>query len=374
MQNAKRFGMLLLLIISTALAAEGLCEEKFYPNFPFNFLYSGGVECAFIRVEHPEWDAVEFMTTASGGINLMMSLLDGYQIHYMDDRDLVEIRKKFDTSSKPRDYRYAPMEYTSNISKSGLVEVRFKADTDIGEIVVHFTSDGALKELNRVVDPLNHAMEVIPILYNEKAAPGDEKTRVMKDGKPVEIKSANFTLGANYGIIYRTDKRVEKLERFFPGRKGLAGARWLYDVDGRMVTFSISKDRDAEGFYEVKRLCDFVQKAWMHPVESGRELKRLSTYSLVHADKEFFIEFDPPLFFPVSVKGRELETRSTWRAKISNSGWDAGGEIKLVSRSFGEGLVTEINFLPSYPEFLSIRPIHYRIIEDQNEYKVVATE
>jgi hypothetical protein len=112
----------------------------------------------------------------------------------------------------------------------------------------------------------------------------------------------------------------------------------------------------------------------MRPVENGRELKRVSTYSLVHADKEFFIEFDPPLFSPVSVKERELESRSTWRAKISSSGWDAGGEIKSVSRSSGEGLVTEIDFLPSYPEFLSIRPIHYRIIEDQNEYKVVATE
>jgi hypothetical protein len=374
MKNAKRFGMLLGFILSMTFSVEGLCEEKFYPNFPFNFLYSGGVECAFIRVEHPEWDAVEFMTTASGGISLMMSLLDGYQIHYMDDRDLVEIRKKFDTSSKPRDYRYAPMEYKSNISKDGLVEVRFKADTDIGEIVVHFISDGALKELNQVVNPLNHAMEVIPILYNEKAAQGDEKTRVMGDGKPVKIKSANFTLGANYGIIYRTDKRVEKLERFFPGRKGLVGARWLYEVDGRMVTFSVSKDRDAEGFYEVKRLSEFVQKAWMCPVENGRKLKRLSTYSLVHADKEFFIEFDPPLFFPVSVKGKALETRSTWRAKISNSDWDAGGEIKMISRSSGEGLVSEIDFLPLHPEFLSIRPIHYRIIGDEKEYKVVATE
>jgi hypothetical protein len=374
MQNSKRFGMFLLLMISTTFAVEGLCKERFYPNFPFNFLYSGGVECAFIRVEHPEWDAVEFMTTASGGISLMMSLLDGYQIHYMDDQDLVEIRKKFDTSSKPRDYRYAPMEYESNISKGGQAEVRFKADTDIGEVVVHFTSDGTLEELNRVVNPLNHAMEVIPILYNEKAAPGDEKTRVMKDGKPVEIKSANFTLGANYGIIYRTDKRVEKFERFFPGRKGLVGARWLYNVDGKMATFTISKDRDAEGFYEVKRLCDFVQKGWMRPVENGRELKRLSTYSLVHANKEFFIEFDPPLFFPVYVKGKALETRATWRAKISNSGWDAGGEIKLVSRSSREGIVTEIDFLPSYPDFLSIRPIHYRIVEDENEYKVVATE
>jgi hypothetical protein len=36
--------------------------------------------------------------------------------------------------------------------------------------------------------------------------------------------------------------------------------------------------------------------------------------------------------------------------------------------------MTEIDFLPSYPEFLSIRPIHYRIIEDEKEYKVVATE
>jgi hypothetical protein len=374
MQDARTFGALFLLLISTTFAGVGLCEERFDPNFPFNLLYSGGVECTFIRVEHPEWDAVEFMTTSSGGINLMMSLLDGYQIHYMDDRELVQIRKKFDTSSKPRDYRYAPMDYQSNISKGGLVEVRFQADTDRGEMAVHFTSDGALKELNRVVDPLNHAMEVIPILYNEKVASGDEKTHVMTDGKSVPIKSANFTLGANYGIIYRTDKRIETLERFFPGREGLAGARWLYSVDGKMATFTISKPKDVEEFYEVKRLSDFVQKAWMRPVENGRQLKRVSTYSLVHAGKEFIIEFNPPLFFPVSVKEKALEASSIWRAKISTSGWDAGGEINMVSRSSEKALVTEIDFLPAYPEFLARRPIHYRIIEDKNKYTVIAAE
>jgi hypothetical protein len=375
MKALKVFSILILLSGLLVIHPLEAAEQTFYPQVPFNFLYAGGVECSFIRVHHPQWDAVEFMTTASGGISLMNSMLDGIQVHYLHDKDLVQLRKQFDTSSKPRDYRYAPMEYQSKIGEDGRVEIVFTAKTDLGRFDVSFFSSNSLKEMNHVVNPLNHAMEVIPILYMEKTVGGDDRTRVLLDDKPLKIKSKSFTLGANYGIIYRTDKRIEKLEKFRPGYEGLVGTRWLYDVDGRRVTYSISKDRDTEGYYEVKRLAGFVQKAWVRPSDKGREVKKISTYSLVHDNKEFIIEFNPPLFFPSTMQGKpSFRSYSDFRAKISNSGWDVKGNVKVMSKGTTGGMDHDVEFLPTFPEFLAKRPVFYKVSEGANFYKVFAME
>jgi len=369
--------LVILTLVGTVFTVRGVeaDDEIFYPQVPFNFLYAGGIECAFIRVYHPQWDAVEFMTTASGGINLMISLVDGVQIHYLNEEHLVQMRKKFDTSSTPRDYRYAPMEYSSEIGADGRVEITYSARTDLGELAVDFFSSDSLKEMNRVVDPLNHAMEVIPILYLEKTVDGDERTSVLVDDTPFKIKSSSFTLGANYGIIFRTDRRIENLKLFTPGRRGLVGARWIYDLEEMKASYSISKDLDSEGYYEVKRLLGFVQKAWMRPAKGGREVRRISTYSLVHEYKEFIVEFNPPLFFPTTTQGKpSIQGQSDFRARISNSGWDVGGNVRIISKGEAHKILHIVEFLPTFPAFLAKRPAYYCISESPDRYEVITRE
>ncbi len=357
---------------------EGISKEILYPQVPFNLLYAGGVEHTFVRVEHPQWDAVEFQRTASGGINLLISLLDGMQIHYLDQEPLVQIRRKFDTSIKPRDYRFAPMQYRSKIGNDKTVEVIASAKTEMGKIDVTFYSTDPLKEINQIVDPLNHAMEVIAILHIEEGVSGDERVRVWLDGNPLKIRKehVSFARGANFGIIFRTDQREEKLLEFKHGKEGWMGARWSYDLRGNRVTYHIEKPRDLEGYYEVKRIGNFiVQKAWMRPIEKGREVKRISTYSLVHDKKEFVIEFDPPLLFPTSIPGRErLQRDFNFKAKISNSGWAVKGGVRMLSREEANRIYREIDFIPSFPEFLAKRPIYYKVTEETDRYQVIATE
>jgi hypothetical protein len=88
--------------------------------------------------------------------------------------------------------------------------------------------------------------------------------------------------------------------------KGRLGARWVFDLEGSKVTYSIEKEKDSEGYYEIKRLGNMmIQKAWARPVKGGRELRRVSTYSLVHENKEFIIEFEPALFFPLYTSKRK---------------------------------------------------------------------
>lgn len=377
MSKARNFVILILCGVFCAAPGTGASKEIFYPQVPFNLLYAGGVEHTFVRVEHPQWDAVEFQTTASGGVNLLISLLDGMQIHYLDQEPLVQLRRKFDTSPKLRDYRFAPMEYRSKIGKDGTVEVIVSAKTEMGKIDVNFFSTDTLKEINQVVDPLNHAMEVIAVLHIEEGVSGDERTRVLLDGTPLKIRRdhVSFARGANFGIIFRTDRRDEKLLEFKPGQEGWVGARWSYDLGGNRMTYSIEKEKDSEGYYEVKRLGNFmVQKAWMRPAQKGREVKRVSTYSLVHNNKEFIIEFDPPLFFLTSLQGKQvLQSDFSFKAKISNSGWAVRGSVKMVSREEANRIHTEMDFLPSYPEFLAKRPIHYEVIEGVDRYQVIAT-
>ncbi len=372
--------LLVLILLGTFFAAPcpGISQEIFSPQVPFNFLYAGGVEHTFIRIEHPQWDAVEFQTTSTGRVQLLVSLLNGNQIHYLDEEPLVQIRRKFDTSSKPRDYRYAPIKYRSMIEKDGNVQVIATAKTDQGKIDVSFFSSQPLKEINQVVDPLNHAMEVIAILHMERTALGDEKTTVLLDGKPLKIRKSNvsFVQGANFGIIFRTDKRDERLVEFRPGQERWMGARWIYDVGGNRVTYNIEKEKDLEGFYEVKRVGNFiVQKAWVRPDEKGRQVKRVSTYSLVHDNKEFVIEFDPPLLFSVTLlENQILRSEISFKAKISNSGWAVRGRVKMASWKENNRIHSEMEFLPSFPEFLAKRPIYYEVVESKDRYGVVARE
>ena len=367
----------ILFMVSWTIAHAGVSKELFYPQVPFNLLYAGGVEHTFIRLEHPQWDAAEFHTNASGGVIFLITLLDGTQIHYLDQEPLVQMRRKFDTSSKARNYRYAPMECRSKIGKDG-VEVTFWAKTDLGNFKVNFHSSGPLKELNQAVDPYNHSMEVIPILYMEKTVSGDEKTDILLDGKPLKIKKGevSFTQGAHFGIIFRTDQRDEKRIEFVPGQGEWMGARWIYDLQETRVTYSIEKEKDSEGYYEVKRLGNnMVQKAWLRPVEKGREVKRISTYSLVHDNREFIVEFEPPLFFPVTLQEREtLENSFDFKVKISNSPWVARGRVKMVSKEETGEIRTVIDLVTTSPEFLAKRPIRYEVTESAQRYQVIATE
>ncbi len=356
----------------------GISQEIFSPQVPFNLLYAGGVEHTFIRVDHPQWDAVEFQTNASGRGTLLITFLDGRQIHYLDQEPLVQMRRKFDTSVKPRDYRYAPMKYQSKIEKEGTVEVSFSAKTDMGMIEASFFSAGSLKEMNEVTDPFNHAMEVVAILHMEKTAPGGGRTGILLDGKPLKIRwdHVSFVQGANFGIIFRTDQKDERLLQFKPGEKGWVGARWVYDLGGSKVNYSIEREKDSEGYYEIKRLGNMiVQKAWTRPVKGGREVRRVSTYSLVHENKEFIVEFEPPLFFPSHVEGKKaLSGHSDFRVKISNSGWSVNGRVGMESREEGKRILTEMEFLPRFPEFLTNRPVYYEIIESPDRYQVIARE
>ncbi len=376
----KRNAWIFLFLALSVAASPGtaMCGQAFNPQVPFNILYAGGVEHTFIRIEHPQWDAVEFQTTASGGVQLLISLLNGNQIHYLDQEQLVQMRRKFDTSSKSRDYRYAPMKYHSKIEKDGSVGVSFSAETDLGKIEANFSSAGPLREMNDVTDPFNHAMEVIPVLYLEKTVPGSQRTIVLLDGKPLRIRweYVSFVQGANFGIIFRADQRKEKLLEFKPGEKDWVGARWVYDVGGNRVTYSIEKEKDSEAFYEVKRLGNvIVQKAWVRPSEKGRQIKRLSTYSLVHDNKEFVIEFDSPLFLPtLLLENQILQSEVSFKAKISNSGWMVRGRVKIASWKEDDRIHSEMEFLPSFPEFLARRPIYYEVIESAERYQAVARE
>ena len=378
MRQMRYLPIVILFGIWMAVPCLGISQQMFCPQVPFNILYAGGVEHTFIRIEHPRWDAVEFHTNASGGVIFLITLLDGTQIHFLDQEPLVHMRRKFDTSSTRRDYRYAPMEYRSGIGKDGRVEVTFSAKTGLGKFDINFYSSDSLKELNQVVDPYNHSMEVIPVLYMERAVSGDERTMVLLDGKPLHIKKgqSSFAQGANFGIIFRTDRREEKLLEFTPGQGGWMGTRWVYGLEGNRVTYSVEKERDSEGYYEVKRLGNnMVQKAWMRFAEKGREVKRIATYSLVHDNREFVIEFAPPLFFPavLQVKGT-LRKDFDFKARIWRSGWVAGGSVKMVFTEDANGVRTGIDFLPSFPEFLAKRSIHYEVLESAKRYEVVATE
>ena len=309
MKKMKYLAVLALFGIWLIAPCPGISQEIFSPQVPFNLLYAGGVEHTFIRVDHPQWDAVEFQTNASAGGTLLITFLDGRQIHYLDQEPLVQLRRKFDTSVKPRDYQYAPMKYQSKIEKDGTVEVSFSAKTDMGMIEASFFSAGSLKEMNEVTDPFNHAMEVVAILHMEKTVPGGERTKILLDGKPLKIRwdHVSFVQGANFGIIFRTDQKDERLLQFRPGEKGWVGARWVYDLGGNKVNYSIEKEKDSEGYYEIKRLGNMmVQKAWTRPVNGGREVRRVSTYSLVHENKEFIVEFEPPLFFPAHLEEKKV--------------------------------------------------------------------
>jgi hypothetical protein len=378
MKMMRYVAVLALWGIGSIAPGSGISQDVFYPQVPFNILYAGGVEHTFLRVEHPQWDAVEFQTNASGRVQLLVSLLDGTQIHYLDEEPMVPLRKKFDTGSKPRDYRYAPMEYHSQIGKDGRVKVTASARIGEGKIDVTFFSSEPLKEMNQVVDPLNHAPETIAILHMERTASGDERTVILLDGKPLKTKKGHlsFVQGANFGIIFRTDKRVEKLIQLRPGERGWLGARWVYDLSGNRVTYTIEKEKDSEGYYEVKRVGNMmVQKAWLRPAKEGREVRRVSTYSLVHEDKEFVIQFEPFLFFPSSLEGKGvLKTQTDFRGRISNSGWAFRGRVKMDSTVKTGSLITRLEFLPSFPEFLAKRPIHYEVVESAKQYEVVATE
>jgi len=378
MKKMKYLAVVVLWGIWLISSSPGISQEVFYPQVPFNILYAGGVEHTFLRVEHPQWDAVEFQTNASGRVQLLVSLLDGTQIHYLDEEPMVPLRRKFDTSSKPRDYRYAPMEYHSQIGKDRMVKVTASAKTEGGKIDVTFFSSEPLKEMNQVVDPFNHAPETIAILHMERTASGDERTTVLLDGKPLQTKKGHisFVQGANFGIIFRTDKRVEKLIQLRPGERGWLGARWVYDLSGDRVTYTIEKEKDSEGYYEVKRVGNMmVQKAWLRPAGEGREVRRIATYSLVHENKEFVIQFEPSLFFPSSLEGKGvLKAQTDFRGKISNSGWAFSGRVKMESTVKADRLITTLEFLPSFPEFLAKRPIHYEVVESAKQYEVVATE
>jgi hypothetical protein len=291
---------------------------------------------------------------------------------------MVPLRRKFDTSSKPRDYRYAPMEYHSQIGKDGTVKVTASAKTDGGKIDVTFFSFEPLKEINQIVDPYNHAPETIPILHMERTVSGDERTMVLLDGKPLKTKKGHvsFVQGANFGIIFRTDERDEKLIQLRPGERGWSGARWVYDVSGNRVTYTIEREKDSEGYYEVKRVGNMmVQKAWLRPAKGGRELRRISTYSLVHENKEFVIEFEPSLFFSSSLEGKGvLKTQSDFKGMISNSGWAFRGRVKMESIEKADRVLTRLEFLPSFPEFLAKRPIYYKVTEGKDRYEVLAME
>jgi hypothetical protein len=376
----KTFCLSIIIFFGIGMTApdQGSSQDNLVPQVPFNLVYAGGVTHTFFRVEHPRWDAVEFQTSASGAVTLMMSALDGQQIQYLDQEPMVQVRKKFDTSPKPRDYRFAPMKYHLNIDQEGKVEALFVAETDVGKIDAKFLSMGSLKEINQVVDPLNHAMEVIAILHMERDVPGDERSEMLLNGEMIPIKRGHvsFVQGANFGIIFRTDQRVERLVDFRPGRTGWLGARWVFELEGNRVTYSIEKEKDAEGYYEIKRLGNMItQKAWVRPAKGGREVRRVSTYSLVHENKEFVIEFEPALFFPASVEEKKaLSSHSDFRAKISNSGWCVNGRVGMKSRAEGKGILTEMDFLPGLPKFLGSRPVFYEIIESPQQYRVIARE
>jgi hypothetical protein len=378
----KMFYLSIPILFWTGFAAPfpGISQEMIYPQVPFNLLYAGGVTHTFFRLEqHPQWDAVEFQTTASGGVTLMISALDGKQIQYLDQEPMVQIRKKFDTSPQPRDYRFAPIKFNLNIDKDGKVEALFIAETDVGRIEAKFFSAGSLKEMNHVADPLNHAMEVIAILHMERNVSGDERSGVLLNEKPLPVKreSVSFVQGANFGIIFRTDQRVEKLIEFKPGRQGLVGARWVYDLGGVKVPYSIEKEKDSDGYYEIKRVGEDrrIQKAWVRPVKGGKEVRRISTYSIVHDNKEFIMEFEPALLFPVFLEEkRVLSAHSAFRVKISNSGWAVNGKVQMLSRKEGSRIFTGVDLLPLSPEFLIKRPIYYEIIESPEQYEITARE
>ena len=46
----------------------------------------------------------------------------------------------------------------------------------------------------------------------------------------------------------------------------------------------------------------------------------------------------------------------------------------MVSKKKTSGIHTVIDFLPSFPEFLNKRPIHYEVNESPKRYEVVAKE
>jgi hypothetical protein len=221
-------------------------------------------------------------------------------------------------------------------------------------------------------------MEVVAILHMEKTVPGGERTKILLDGKPLKIRwdHVSFVQGANFGIIFRTDKRDERLVAFKLGQDKWIGARWVYDVGGNRATYSIEKEMDSEGYYEIKRLGNMmVQKAWTRPVKEGREVRRVSTYSLVHENKEFIVEFEPPLFFPAHLEEKKvLSGHSDFRVKISNSGWSVNGRVGMESREEGKRIFTGMEFLPLFPRFLSNRPVYYEIIESPERYQVIARE
>jgi hypothetical protein len=118
-----------------------------------------------------------------------------------------------------------------------------------------------------------------------------------------------------------------------------------------------------------------VQKAWLRPAKGGRELRRISTYSLVHENKEFVIEFEPSLFFSSSLEGKGvLKTQSDFKGMISNSGWAFRGRVKMESIEKADRVLTRLEFLPSFPEFLAKRPIYYKVMEGKDRYEVLAME
>jgi hypothetical protein len=96
---------------------------------------------------------------------------------------------------------------------------------------------------------------------------------------------------------------------------------------------------------------------------------------LVHENKEFVIQFEPSLFFPSSLEGKEvLKTQSDFKGMISNSGWAFGGRVEMESTEKADRVQTTLEFLPSFPEFLAKRPIYYKMMEGKDRYEVLAVE
>jgi hypothetical protein len=69
-----------------------------------------------------------------------------------------------------------------------------------------------------------------------------------------------------------------------------------------------------------------------------------------------------------------LKAQTDFRGRISNSGWAFSGRVKMESAVKADSLITTLEFLPSFPEFLAKRPIHYEVVESAKRYEVVATE